>query len=430
MAPNITFHLPACAIHAELEQREKNAIAAQALRQMQTKSPFVGAQCACPPPQQQRLSMRFVAERAVQPPTAQGFTFSSLAAIRMSPLASVAVKAEEQCQYVDQYSIGDPEHPTTDCCSRLMELLHGTLISNPVSRKLNGQLSSISNPVSRKLNGQLSSILGPTGHYERFSSWSHLAGFVGFGIYAVVRQVVADNRSTVEGVFASVAAWTVACVFLVSSLYHATAADPAFAKVTRILDYVAIYLGLSIGATADIAAATRGFENVPIVTIVDIPIAAMLLILFFLWRRMRLPTEETWQEDFTTVPPSVECTVGRGLFSKGHTDLHHSQLRQATSLLLTASYFMTIPAAVMTLGTDVAVPVIALQAVGFLLAVLGMLLDRIWEWPNRSLVEGKQASCYPNSCGCVLTSHGLWHLIALVSGACTVAAREYALGSY
>jgi predicted membrane channel-forming protein YqfA (hemolysin III family) len=368
--------------------------------------------------------MRFVPQPSVQPPAApsQAFTFSSLlvpiGVAPSQPLASeqrVAAK-EEQCQYIDQYSIGDPDNPTTDCCSRLVELLHGTLISNPVSPKL------------RK--GQLSSILGPTGHYERFSSWSHVAGFVGFGIYAVVRQIVAENRATVEGVFASVAAWTVACVFLVSSLYHATAADPAFAKVTRILDYGAIYIGLSIGATADIAAATRGFDNVPVVTIVDIPIAAVLLIMFFLWRRMRLPTEETWQEDFTMVPPSVECSVGRGLFSKGHVDLHHSQLRQATSLLLTASYFMTIPAAVMTLGRAVAIPVIALQAVGFVLAVLGMLLDRIWEWPNRDLVEGRQASCYPNHCGCVLTSHGVWHLIALVSGVCTVAAREYALASY
>lgn len=329
---------------------------------------------------------------------------------------------DERCQYVDQYSIGDPDHPAKGCCGRFCELLHGTLFSNVV-------------PESRLVDSKneplfFSALLGPTGHYERFSAWSHIAGFAGFAVYAIVRQIVAENRNSVEGVFASVAAWTIACVFLASSFYHSTAADPDFAMFTRIVDYAAIYIGLAVGATADIAVATRGFDNVPVVTIIDIPLAALLLILFFIWRRMRLPKDATWSADYDTVPKKVECTIGRGLFSRGHGDLHHSQLREATSLLLTASYFMTVPAAVMTLGSSIAIPVIILQAVGFAFAVGGMLLDRVLEWPNGALVEGRHACCYPNGCGCILTAHGVWHIIAIVSAVCTVVAREYALHSY
>ena len=171
-------------------------------------------------------------------------------------------------------------------------------------------------------------------------------------------------------------------------------------------------------------------DNV-VVTIVDIPIAGALLVLFFVWRRARVPKEHTWTEDFTTVPKTVECTLGRGLFSRGHVDLQHSQLRESTSLLLTGAYFMAVPAAVMTLGGQVAVVVVALQGVGFVLLIFGMALDKVFEWPNVQLVEGKQTclAC-PTTCGCVLTSHGVWHIIALVSAACTVVAREYAIHSY
>ena len=334
---------------------------------------------------------------------------------------------EIRCEYADQYSIGEEGDKKLSGVSRFCELLYGTLFRNKVPNSRLYFYDEKSNQIKERTRSKL---LGDTGHYERFSTWSHIVGFVGFIAYAIVRQVVAQNRDAVEGVLCSVAAWTIACVFLAASIYHGTAADVDYAMVTRLLDFVAIYAGLAVGATADIAAATRGPENVPVVTIVDIPIAAVLLVFFFVWRRLRVPKEVTWSDDYDEVPPRVECTVGRGLFSRGHGDLHHSQLREATSLLLTASYFMAVPAAVMTLGASVAIPVVLLQAVGFVFAVGGMLLDKILEWPNRALVEGRQACCYPNACGCVLTAHGVWHLIALVSAACNVLAREYALASY
>lgn len=461
MAKNITFHLPVCAVHAGVEQRRTASIAADALAHVRSKPLLPRAQCECndarartfAPASTPRhgLSMRFVPADAATPaaltsnppvlsfanmfgtplgPNAIDSALVGISKIAPRPVANVALgwrrrvnaqaTAELRCEYADQYEVGDPElRAEMGCCQRFLQLLYGVLISNPIPSRF---------VEAGKL---LSPLLGKDGHYERFSAWSHIVGFVAFAVYAIVRQVVSQNVSSVEGVFASVAAWAMAFVFLASSLYHCTAPDRDFAVYTRVLDYVAIYSGIVLGATADIAVATRGFDNVPIVTIVDIPIAGILLVLFFVWRRARVPRDHTWIEDFTNPPETLECTLGRGLFSRGHVDLHHSQLREATSLLLTVAYFMTVPAAVLKLGTDVAVVVVTLQGVGFLLASGGMLLDRVLEWPNVQLVEGKHTwlAC-PNTCRCVLTSHGVWHLIALASAVCTVVAREYAIHSY
>lgn len=453
MAKNITFHLPACDVHTGVQRRESASIAADALAGIRAQ-PLLGSRCsscqAAADPPVAGISMRFAPVRPPQPPQPQvqphgGLTFASMlggpvalrtvdaallgvARLAPRPVADVALglqrrmrppePAEPRCQYVDQYSVGDPDQPASWPWGRFAELLHGVLVSNVV-------------PLSRVEEGQVfSRILGPTGHYERFSAWSHVAGFVGLVGYAVGRQILASNRSTVEGVLVSVAAWTTALVFLASSLYHTTSPDIHFAAWTRVLDFMAIYVGLVTSATADVAVATRGFADVPVVTIVDIPVAGLLMVLFFVWRRARTPKDHTWEEDYADVPRTVECSLGRGLFRRGHTDLHHSSLREATSLLLTAAYFMVVPAAVMTLGAGVSAVVIGLQVLGFVLLTGGMVLDRVLEWPNASLVQGEQACCYPNGCGCVLTSHGVWHLIALVSAAATVVAREYAMSSY
>jgi len=92
-----------------------------------------------------------------------------------------------------------------------------------------------------------------------------------------------------------------------------------------------------------------------------------------------------------------------------------------------------VPAAVMTLEPEVAAVVLSLQAVSFVAIVFGMILDRILKWPNKQLAEGKH-QCFacpsPKGPGCVMTSHGVWHLVALVATALTFVAREYALSSY
>jgi hypothetical protein len=335
----------------------------------------------------------------------------SQAALRLQQKLLPPPPPEEPCEYRDQYSVGDEQNPKTGC-SRFCELVHGVAFSNDVSKRM----------------GTISSLLGPTGHYERLSFWTHFAGAFLFAVYALVRQVLVRDDARLAGGLTSAAAWTISAVFLTSSLYHCTAPDLNFAMVTRVLDYAAIYIGITVTTTADIAVATRGFVNVPAQTIVDLPASALILIVFFVWRRSRLPGESTWTKHEITSRSKDGCLLGRGLFSYGHRDLAHIQMRQSTSLLLFGSYFMVVPAATEVLGHGVARVVLALQASAFLTVGLGMAIDRVFEFPDGNLVEGSMTclAC-PNTIGAVLNSHALWHLVAMLSAALTVISREYAL---
>ncbi len=316
-----------------------------------------------------------------------------------------------ECEYRDQYSVGDLQNPKVGC-SRFCELFHSVAFSNDVSAR----------------KGTISSLLGPTGHYERLSFWTHFAGAFVFAIYAIVRHIIVHDGARVAGGLTVAAAWTISAVFLTSSIYHCTAPDRNFAMVTRVMDYAAIYIGITVTTTADIAVATRGFLNVPTQTIADLPTAATLLIIFFVWRRSRLSGELTWTKHEITSRSKDGCMLGRGLFSYGHRDLAHIQMRQATSLLLFGSYFMIVPAAMEVLGHGVARVVLALQVSAFVTVSLGMAIDRVFEFPDGNLVEGSMTclAC-PNTLGAVLNSHALWHIVAILSAGLTVASREYAL---
>jgi predicted membrane channel-forming protein YqfA (hemolysin III family) len=333
---------------------------------------------------------------------------------------------QDVCVFIDQYEVGerDPNDPSRYLqtgCNRFLEVVRGVLCSNP--RHMGGKPTTI-----------WSDLLGPTGHYERFSAWSHIVGTVLFLVYAIVRVAIPGNNMEVAQIFTTIAAFGTCFVFFSSSVYHSTAPDVTLAYFTRFLDFFAIYLGIVLTATADIAVATRGFANVPVVTIIDLPIAGTIVVFFFLWRRQRVTKQDSWLDvSFATSNGEEGCILSHGLFSRGHHDLHHSQLRETTSLLLSSSYFMSVPAAVMTLEPEVAAVVLTLQAVAFVAIVFGMVLDRVLKWPNNQLAEGKH-QCFacpsPNGPGCVMTSHGVWHLVALVATALTFVAREYALSSY
>lgn len=353
-----------------------------------------------------------------------GAVLGGVARIAPAPLSSAALVLQrkiaptpspEACEYMDQYSIGNNDSPR-DGCARFWELFHGVAISNDVTGR----------------PGIVSKLLGPTGHYERLSFWTHFVGTFLFAIYAIIRQILVRDDARLAGGLTSAAAWTIAAVFLSSSVYHATAPDLKFAMVTRVLDYAGIYAGITVTTTADIAVATRGFENVPYQTVLDLPAAAFLLILFFIWRRGMTPGEETWFPHEITSRSNDGCLLSRGLFSFGHRDLAHIQMRQATSLLLFANYFMSVPAAFAVLGGSVTRVVLALQIAGFVTVSLGMAIDRVFHWPDGQLVEGSMTclACPSDGspgCGAVLNSHALWHIVALLSAAFTCVSREYAL---
>jgi predicted membrane channel-forming protein YqfA (hemolysin III family) len=320
-------------------------------------------------------------------------------------------------QCADQYSV-KPWNARRPCFWRTLEVMHGVLVSN----KLDPERCPAQ-------GGKVSDLLGPTGHIERASAWTHWAGAAIFLAYAIVRQQIADTESG-AGVCASVAAWGVVATMISSSFYHSTAPDMTLSLVGRFFDYSSIYLGLVTTALADIAVATNSFRNVPVIAALDIPIAGGVIFAFFLWRRVRIPAQVTWARDLSRVPRE-QCPLGRGLFKMQHFDLHHSQLRYATSVLLTAGYFAFAPAAFATFSIPDIGVILGLQAVGFLVLSFGMYIDRVLMWPDTSLAAADRpdfpACIQCTGCGCVMTAHAWWHVIAIASIALTCFAREYAL---
>ena len=316
----------------------------------------------------------------------------------------------------DQWSVGKHgDDETLDVASRFAQLCRGVLCVNE--------------RVFLSPQYALESLLGPTGHLERFSAWAHIAGAVGFGVYAIVRHSLDEAQTeseTIASWWVTGAVWSLAATFAASSIYHCTTPSKRFATVTRQLDYLAIYLSIVFGGVSDLAVVTRGFDAVPWLTIVDVPIAAVLVGGFFLFRRLVLDEDETWESS------TLGCSMNSIFFYRLHSDGFHSALRKSSSLLLSLSSVGLNTPALFSNAKEVAGSVIALQMSGFAVLVIGMILDNLVVWPDLYLKRGKQygfpISCKP--CGCVMNAHAIWHILAIVGAGLQVVAREVALDSF
>jgi predicted membrane channel-forming protein YqfA (hemolysin III family) len=266
------------------------------------------------------------------------------------------------------------------------------------------------------------SLLGDYGHVERLSAWVHLLGGIGFLVYSILRPLIITNEHTIAESLATSAAGAVAFAFLSSTVYHVTAPSKVLTIWTRQLDFLGIYTALGVGCVADFAIATRGFENVSVLSVADGPLACTVTAIFFFMRRALTSADETWSTYLGG------CTLSFGLMRKGHIDLDHTGVRQSTSFLLAISYFVTIPPLYTNFGTRDATTILLLELGCLALIVVGMLVDNLIVFPDKSLAQGKGPKFLAcTSCGCVGTSHSLWHLFsvaAAIKGACS---REFAL---
>lgn len=270
-------------------------------------------------------------------------------------------------------------------------------------------------------NGRhLHSVLGDYGHLERFSAWSHIVATATFLVYGVVRSTV-FHKQDLSNAFSTAAAFAQAFTFFASSIYHLTAPDRMISKFTRQLDYLGIYIGLSVAFVADVGAATHGFQGIPTIAFVDVPLAVSIVAAFFAVRRYELSADDTEVLEYG------DCTLGRGLFRRWHTDGLHAGLRQASSLTITLFYFTSTPSSWGFLG-GTAYVVLVLQLSAFGLVVLGMTLDYTNFPDSLTHRTGRALPCtsFP-ICGCFIGAHGLWHLIAVAAAVLTAIARELAL---
>ena len=263
-----------------------------------------------------------------------------------------------------------------------------------------------------------SALLGPTGHCERFNAWSHLVAFVAFAAFAALRQ--AGSPKSVAGAMTSAAAWSAASVFFASALYHITAPDKEFSRVSRFVDFLSIYTSIVLTSSADLAVVTKGFEEVPLVAIVDVPLAGLAVAGFFLLRRWHLASSATWVENHSHAHE-------HGLFCRHHDDMHHQPLRSSTSLTLTFSFVLAFPVAYTNLP-GVASLFVFFQLVAFLVVLCGMVMDTHFSFNSRLLQGSLRCFAFPAR-GFVINSHGLWHVLSVLSVGVSVAARELALAA-
>ena len=266
------------------------------------------------------------------------------------------------------------------------------------------------------------SLFGDFGHAERLPAWIHLVAGVGFGAYAIARPTAITVNHSAAEVWTTIAAVSVCFCFLSSTIYHVTSPSEKLAFWTRQLDYTGIYAAIALGYIADFAIATRSFRNVSYLSILDGPIAAVCVCIFFLCRRGLLPSSDTWTSYLGG------CTVNFGIMRRMHIDKAHTGTRQATSFLLAVSYFVTTPSLFKTLGIEKALVVVALEIACFLMLTIGMLVDNFFSWPDTRLANGKGLSffvCKP--CGCVGTAHSIWHILSVIGAVKGAVAREIAL---
>lgn len=264
------------------------------------------------------------------------------------------------------------------------------------------------------------SVLGETGHIERASGRLHVAAAFAFAGYAISCNARFDANDA-RGGWAIAAAWTTAATFLSSAIYHCMLPDRYLSALTRQIDYIFVYMTIAVSAVADISAVTSGFVNVPLASVVDVPLSVAVLGAFFLYRRSLKSTERTEVTEF------AGCTMGLGLLRRWHSDGEHSPLRQSTSLSISIFYFTAVPSVVQH-GLNAAL-IIGLQAGAFGCILFGMLVDIFFVFPDRQIARGKRFALLNcgRRCGCVINSHAIWHITATIGAVLTATARELAI---
>lgn len=269
------------------------------------------------------------------------------------------------------------------------------------------------------------SFLGQHGHIERASAWTHLIGAVGFFLFALLRQTTGLNSTSVSGRLSTVTCVTVSITFAVSTAYHTLGTTRWLAPIARMFDHGAIDVALAVACTTDTSVATLDFHDVPWQTLVDSCGVAAVILCFFVYRRLVLPAEDTeiaWGD----------CRLG--LFRVSHADYEYSALRSSSYIVLAFGFISIVPTAVRNLTFTASSTLIVCNGISLLLLMAGMFIDNVLMWPDilyekapKRRSRKPQWTCHNTGCGCIMTSHALWHVISLVSVLTLTVGREVAI---
>ena len=315
-------------------------------------------------------------------------------------------EGEEKCigSEQDQYT-----NDGWDACWRV-------LISNPPKGDASRR--------QRVANIRKFSLLGRDGHVERMNAWTHLVGALMFFVFSLVRPLTLDAVS-ISGRLASYSSAVLVVTFAVSTAFHTGGTVRWLAPILRMFDHGAIDVALAVACTTDTSVVTLDFKNVPWQTALDSSGMALVILVFFMYRRSVLPasdTEISWGD----------CALG--LFHFQHADFEYGALRSAGYICLSFGFIMLIPAAIVNLSTTSAIVLIACNAMSLVLLIIGMAVDNVLVWPDvlyqdkiKRLAQKPDLLCHNRSCGCIMTSHAWWHVFSLVSVLVLTIGREVAI---
>jgi len=268
------------------------------------------------------------------------------------------------------------------------------------------------------------SLLGQNGHIERMNAWTHLVGALLFFVFSLVRPLTLDS-SSLSGRLASYSSAVLVITFAVSTAFHTGGTVRWLSPILRMFDHGAIDVALAVACTTDASVVTLDFKGVPWQTAVDSLGVALVILLFFMYRRSVLPasdTEISWGD----------CVLG--LFRFQHADFEYGALRSGGYICLSFGFIMLMPAAVSNLSMSSAIILIACNAVSLVLLIIGLLLDNVLVWPDvlyqdkiKRKAQKPDLLCVNQSCGCIMTSHAWWHVFSLVSVMVLTIGREVAI---
>jgi predicted membrane channel-forming protein YqfA (hemolysin III family) len=263
------------------------------------------------------------------------------------------------------------------------------------------------------------SLLGVNGHIERASAWSHLIGAACFLAWTIVRPVVLKTTNVTDWL-ATIASVVLAITLAISTLYHTGGTVRRFAPLLRACDHGAIDVALGVAAVADLSVSTKQFSQTPWQTIVDPVLVAVVIIVFFTYRRTVLTAAET--EVFWG-----NCKLG--LFRFTHADFEYSALRSAGYICLSFGFVLTIPAVVSNLQPMSSSILISSNGGAVLLLIAGLFIDNVIREPDIGYNANRMGLglMYSKRLGCICSSHATWHFLSLVSLVVLTGGRECAI---
>lgn len=274
------------------------------------------------------------------------------------------------------------------------------------------------------------SLIGPTGHYERVNAWSHVFAAALYLAYLPVRTYATPmgQETSLSNTLAVVSYASFVGTFASSVVYHVYSPNYRLSAATRLLDYFGIYAGIACGTLSDLCTTTLNLDNVPWQSVVDVFGGSVLIVVFFVVRRIVLPIDETRM-------PILEHRCSLGFGRRSNVDLEHGSFRAAVGIALAFGWILMIPGAFETLEPDCAWAFAGSRFVGTGVLIAGMAWDNVVAFPDNWISDKQKPgrfACYDNSelpgCGgCVVSSHAIWHFVALLSTVITSVGTEYVI---